>query len=90
VPAIALPAIGFSELGAVATDLVTVLAVLATPAAGDVINNDPIPWLARAASRADFHNFSRRFVTRDDAIVALGTFAEVLPVNGADVAAANR
>ena len=88
VAAVALPAVGGAVL-AVAGDHVAGLAVLADAAAADVVQHDAVAGLELLAARADLDDLPARLMPGDDAPVGLVAHAQVLAVDGADVAAAD-
>ncbi len=73
-----------------ATDHITVPALVADPAAGDVVNHHPVAGPELLAAWTDLDDLSARLVSRDHSLVALGALAQVLAVDRPDVAAANR
>jgi hypothetical protein len=89
VAAVALPAICRSAL-ARARDHPAGAAVGAQPAAGDVIDHDPVTGHEAGRPRADGLHLATRLVAGDDTAVGLGSLALVgRPVDGPQVAAAD-
>src|SRR5690606_35597399 len=90
VPAVALPAVR-GAVRAVATDHVSVPAILANAAAVDVIDDHAIARLKPFAPRPHLHDLPARLMPGDGAgLVSLGSFSQVRAVDRADVAAADR
>ena len=73
-----------------AADQVAAAALLADPAAGDVVDHHPVAHGEPPAARADRDDLAARLVPGDDALVGLRPVAEVLAVDRPDVAAADR
>ena len=89
VAAVALPPVG--RAGVVgAADLVAVAALVAQPAADDVVNHHPVAEPEVAAPWSHLDDLAAGFVAGDHAAVGLGAVAEVLAVDRADVAPADR
>jgi len=86
VAAIPLPAVRGAMLAA-ATDHVPVLALIAHATARDVVDNGSIALMKALAARPNAHDLAARLVAGDDVLVPLRPLPEVLPVDGADVAA---
>src|SRR5699024_838890 len=88
---VALPAVGGVVRGR-AADHVAAAAVVAQPASGDVVDDDPIAEAEPATSRTGLHDRSRRLMTRHDPPVG-GTVDTpvrlVFMVDVADVASAD-
>ena len=89
-PPIALPAIG-STVGAGAGDHVTTAAVIADAAPRNVVNDDAVAFLEAPATRAGLDDLPAGLMSGDHAaLLALGTLAKVLVVDGTDIRAADR
>ncbi|OPZ66199.1 MAG: hypothetical protein BWY83_02949 [bacterium ADurb.Bin478] len=89
-PAVALPAIGPS-MRTGAGDVVSSPAVIAHPAAGDVIDDYPVAFLKSPTARTNPGDLSARLVPGDHpALIALHAFAQMLVINAANVRPADR
>src|SRR5208337_797370 len=88
VAAVTLPAVG-RPAAAPTTDHITVVALVADPAPGDVVDHHSVTGPELLAARPHLDDLPARLVTRDHALVALGALAQMLAVDRPDVAAAN-
>ncbi len=86
--AVTLAAVG-RPAAAPATDHITVAALVADPAPGDVVDYHPVTGPELLAAWPQLDDLPARLVTRDHTLVALGALAQVLAVDRPDVAAAN-
>ena len=73
-----------------AADHVTVAALLADTAAGDVVHHNPVPDGEPTTTGTYCHHLAARLVPGDHTSIRLGSTAQVLPIDRADVAAADR
>ena len=88
-PAVALPSVrGTQRRGA--ADHVAGAALLADAATGDVVDDDPVVGAQPSAVGAHGDHLAARFVACDDALVGLRSGTQVLPIDGPDVAPADR
>jgi hypothetical protein len=87
--AVALPAVGAAVLFAGAGDHVAAAAIVAHPAAGDVIHDHAVAHAEAAAARARLDDLPARLVAGHHALVAFRTLAQVLVIDAADVRAAD-
>ena len=87
-PAVALPAVGRAGLR-LAGDLEALPAVVADAAAADVVDDDPVADREVPDPGADSDHLSGRLVAADHALIRLGSLAQVLAVDGAQVGAAD-
>jgi hypothetical protein len=86
---VALPAVRRAQRRG-ASDHGAVPALLAHSAACNVIHDHPVAGLQSLARRPDRDNPTARLVPGDHVLVGLGPAAQVLAIDGADVAAADR
>ena len=89
VSAVALPAVGCSQRRRTA-DHVAVVALLTHTAAGNVIHHNPVAHGESTATGTDRHHLTARLVPSDHAPVRLRPATQMLPVDGADITAADR
>jgi hypothetical protein len=54
-----------------------------------MVNDDPASLFETPYPRSFFHHLSAGFMSGDDPLVTLGTFAHMFPVNGPDIATTN-
>ena len=87
--AVALPAVGAPILLAGAGDHVAAAAIVADPAAGDVIDNDAVTHAEAPASGAGLDDLPAGLVAGHYALVAFGALAEMLVIDAAYVGAAD-
>ncbi len=73
-----------------ATDHITMLALVANSASGDVVDHNPVAGPKSLAARSNLDDLPAGFVTRDHALITFGALAQVLAVDCPDVAAADR
>ncbi len=88
-PAVALPAVG-RPTRTCAADLIALAAFVAQAAAADVVHRHPVADLRGPDARSDRDDLTAGLVSRHHSGVGLGTGADVLAVDRADVAAADR
>ena len=89
VPAVALPAVGRAQRRR-AADHVTVATLLADAAAGNVVHHNPIPNGEPTATGTHCRHLTARLVPGDHTPIRLRSTAQVLSVDRANIAAADR
>ena len=87
--AVALPAVSRPERRRTA-DHVAVAALFADAAAGNVIDHHSVADGEPTAAGSDRNHLAARLVSGDDTAVGLRSTAQMLAVDGADIAAADR
>jgi hypothetical protein len=86
---VSLPSIGGPQ-GRGATDHVPLAAVVADTTPTDMVDDDPIPFLETIAAGAYLHNLPTWLVSGDHVLVSLGTVSQMFPIDGSNIAPANR
>src|SRR5689334_2187660 len=87
--AVALPSVRRAERR-LAPDGIPPVALLALPAPGDVVDDNPVAHPEPTRARTEGHDLAAGLVTGDHPLVGLRPVPQVLAVDGADVAAADR